>query len=78
MEDKLALLGHISVASGSKIQAQSGIAKPIKQENKAWYGSPAFEYGQFLRSQVYFQKLPQLEKRIKDLEKMIKKLSDEK
>jgi UDP-3-O-[3-hydroxymyristoyl] glucosamine N-acyltransferase len=70
------IVGHISVANGSKIQAQSGIAKPIKESNKAWYGSPAFGYNDFLRSQVYFQKLPSLEKRIRELEEKIKKLSE--
>lgn len=75
---QVGIVGHISVADGSKIQAQSGIAKPIKTPNKAWYGSPAFDYSSFLRSQVYFQKLPELEKRIRELEKIIKKLSEQK
>ncbi len=74
---QVGIVGHITVANGSKIQAQSGIAKSIKQENKAWYGSPAFDYNGFLRSQVYFQKLPKLEKRIRELEKIIKKLSEQ-
>lgn len=66
------LVGHITIADGTKIQAQSGIAKSLKKENGAWYGSPAFEYSAFLKSQVYFQKLPQLEKRIRELEKQLK------
>ena len=73
---QVGVVGHISVADGSKIQAQSGIAKPIRQPNQAWYGSPAFGYSNFLRSQVYFQKLPQLEKRIRELEKTIKSLNE--
>lgn len=73
---QVGIVGHIQVADGTRIQAQSGIAKPIKEANKAWYGSPAFEYSSFLKSQVYFQKLPALEKRIKELEKLVKKLSE--
>ncbi len=72
---QVGIVGHITVADGSKIQAQSGIAKSITSPNEAWYGSPAFGYSSFLRSQVYFQKLPLLEKRIRELEKQLKKLS---
>jgi len=74
---QVGIVGHITVADGSKIQAQSGISKSIKNPNEAWYGSPAFGYSSFLRSQVYFQKLPQMEKRLKALEKQLKKLSGE-
>jgi UDP-3-O-[3-hydroxymyristoyl] glucosamine N-acyltransferase len=73
---QVGIVGHISVADGSKIQAQSGISKSIKAPNQAWYGSPAFGYNNFLRSQVYFQKLPQLEKRIRELEQQLKKMND--
>lgn len=73
---QVGIVGHITVADGSKIQAQSGISKSIKDPNQAWYGSPAFGYNNFLRSQVYFQKLPQLEKRIRALEKQLKNMGE--
>ncbi|MEM7103170.1 MAG: UDP-3-O-(3-hydroxymyristoyl)glucosamine N-acyltransferase [Bacteroidota bacterium] len=69
-------VGHIEVADGTRVQAQSGVARSITQPNKAWYGSPAFEYNSFLRSQVMFQKLPDLVKRINELEKMVKDLQN--
>lgn len=71
------LVGHIQVADGSKINAQSGVAKTIKKPNTAVTGSPAFDYNQALRSQIISRNLPELEKRVKELEQMVKKLANE-
>lgn len=66
------VVGHIVIADGTKVQAQSGVSRSIKKPNTAIYGSPAFAYNDFLRSQVYFQKLPMMEKRLRELEKKVK------
>jgi len=65
-------VGHIQVADGSKIQAQSGVNKSIKDDNSAWYGSPILPYNDYLRSYAAFRKLPNLMKRINELEKKLK------
>ncbi len=72
------IVGHISIADGAKINAQSGVSKSIKQPNTAVTGSPAHDYTSALRSQAISRKLPELEKRIKDLETFIKQLMAEK
>jgi UDP-3-O-[3-hydroxymyristoyl] glucosamine N-acyltransferase len=72
------IVGHIQIADGSKINAQSGVSKSIKAPNSAVTGSPAFEYTSALRSQAVSRKLPELEKRIKELEILIKQLLAEK
>jgi UDP-3-O-[3-hydroxymyristoyl] glucosamine N-acyltransferase len=72
------IVGHIQIADGSKINAQSGVSKSIKTPNSAVTGSPAFEYTSALRSQALGRKLPELEKRIKELEILIKQLLAEK
>lgn len=72
------IVGHVHIADGSKINAQSGVSKSIKVPNTAVTGSPAFEYTQALRSQILSRNLPALEKRIQELEKVIKNLQDEK
>lgn len=66
--------GHISVADGSKINAQSGVSKSIKNPNTTVSGTPAFDYTASLRSQAVSRKLPDLEKRINELEKIISEL----
>jgi len=65
------IVGHITIADGSRINAQSGVSKSIKQPNHAVTGSPAFEYAAALRSQAVSRNLPELEKRIAELEKII-------
>lgn len=72
------IVGHIHIADGSKINAQSGVGKSIKTPNTAVTGSPAYDYGHALRSQILSRNLPELEKRIKDLEQMIERLKNEK
>jgi UDP-3-O-[3-hydroxymyristoyl] glucosamine N-acyltransferase len=72
------IVGHILIADGTKINAQSGVAKSIKIPNTAVTGSPAYDYGHALRSQILSRNLPELEKRIKQLEQTIEQLKKEK
>lgn len=71
------LVGHIQIADGSKINAQSGVSKSLKEPYSAVTGSPAADYTSALRSQAVFRNLPQLEKRIQELENIIKQLMTE-
>lgn len=72
------IVGHIQIADGTKINAQSGVSKSIKTTNTAVTGSPAYDYGMALRSQILSRNLPEIEKRIKELEQMIERLKIEK
>ncbi len=72
------IVGHISIADGSKINAQSGVSKSIKVPKTAVTGSPAFDYTAALRSQALGRNLPELEKRIKDLEILLRQMIAEK
>jgi UDP-3-O-[3-hydroxymyristoyl] glucosamine N-acyltransferase len=71
------VVGHIQIADGSKINAQSGVSKSIKTPNSAVTGSPAFDYTSALRSQAITRNLPELEKRLSDLENQIRQLLEE-
>ena len=66
---QVGLIGHITIASGVKIAAQSGITKDIKEEGIVVQGSPAFEFGPYQRSYAVFRNLPKLVKQVNDLEK---------
>ena len=68
------IVGHIQIADGTKIYAQSGVSKSIKSPNSAVTGSPAYDYTMALRSQAITRNLPQLEKRILELEKIIREM----
>jgi UDP-3-O-[3-hydroxymyristoyl] glucosamine N-acyltransferase len=71
------IVGHIQIADGTRINAQSGVSKSIKAPNTSVTGSPAFDYTSALRSQAVSRKLPELEKRIKELEKLVQQLLGE-
>lgn len=72
------VVGHVQIADGARINAQSGVTKSIKTPGGAVTGSPAFEYTSALRSQALSRNLPELEKRIKELEELVKQLMAEK
>ncbi|HLA60282.1 MAG TPA: UDP-3-O-(3-hydroxymyristoyl)glucosamine N-acyltransferase [Puia sp.] len=75
---QVGIVGHIQIADGSKINAQSGVTKSMKTPNSAVTGSPAFDYTSALRAQAAARKLPEFEKRIIELEKLIQQLLAEK
>ena len=74
---QVGIVGHISIGDGAKINAQSGVSKSI-ESGKAVTGSPAYDYTSALRSQAVTRKLPELEKRVKELEALVKQLLAEK
>ena len=72
------IVGHIQIADGARINAQSGVSKSIKVPNSTVTGSPAFDYTSALRSQAITRNLPDLEKRISELENLVRQLMTEK
>ena len=66
---QVGFVGHITIADGVKISAQSGIGNSITNEGEIVQGSPAFGIGDYRRSYVMFRNLPELERRISQLEK---------
>jgi len=71
------LAGHINIGNGAKINAQSGVGKSLKP-GQSVTGSPSYEYGNAIRSQAIARNLPELEKRINELEKQIAALTEKK
>ncbi|HVI46964.1 MAG TPA: UDP-3-O-(3-hydroxymyristoyl)glucosamine N-acyltransferase [Chitinophaga sp.] len=74
---QVGIVGHIQIADGTKINAQSGLSKSITVPNTSLTGSPAYDYKSSLKSQAIFRNLPDLEKRVKELEEMVKQLLQE-
>lgn len=63
------IAGHLNIADGTRIQAQSGVNRNIKEPGSTLYGSPALPYHDFLRAYAVFRKLPDLQKRLDELER---------
>jgi UDP-3-O-[3-hydroxymyristoyl] glucosamine N-acyltransferase len=66
--------GHITIADGSRIAGQSGVTKSIREPNRSVNGTPAADFSSYLRVQAHSRNLPDLEKRVKELEKMVEQL----
>lgn len=73
---QVGIVGHIQIGDGARINAQSGVSKSL-EPGKAVTGSPAYDYTAALRSQAVNRKLPELEKRVKELESLIRQLMSE-
>ncbi len=71
---QVGIVGHISIAKGTNIGAKSGVNNTIKEENMKWNGLPLTQYRESLRIQVAIKKLPELERKIEELQKIIEDL----
>ncbi|HTF81360.1 MAG TPA: UDP-3-O-(3-hydroxymyristoyl)glucosamine N-acyltransferase, partial [Cytophagales bacterium] len=68
---QVGIVGHINLANRTKVGAQSGVSKTVEKEGIALSGSPAFDYKSQLKSSVIFKNLPQVEKRLEELEEKV-------
>ncbi|MCB0507503.1 MAG: UDP-3-O-(3-hydroxymyristoyl)glucosamine N-acyltransferase, partial [Bacteroidetes bacterium] len=71
---QVGFVGHIVIAPYTKINAKSAVASHIKQENQIVSGIPAIDIKQHFKSTVVYKNLPELGKKIRNLENEIKKL----
>jgi UDP-3-O-[3-hydroxymyristoyl] glucosamine N-acyltransferase len=71
---QVGISGHISIANGSQLSAQTGVNSSIKEEGKAWGGSPNMPFKDYLRAHAKLRQLPELDKKVYELEKIIKEL----
>lgn len=66
---QVGVAGHISVADNSIVGAQAGVNSSIRKPDGIWLGGPAIEIGNFRKSAILFKNLPQMEQRLRDLER---------
>jgi UDP-3-O-[3-hydroxymyristoyl] glucosamine N-acyltransferase len=72
---QVGISGHIAIADGIKIAGKTGVTKSFLTTNMTLTGNPAAEQKQSLRTQVYVKNLPELEKRVQELEILVQQLS---
>lgn len=72
---QVGISGHLAIADGIKIAGKTGVTKSFLTANMTLTGYPAAEQKQSLRSQVYLKNLPELEKRVQELEILVQQLS---
>lgn len=66
---QVGVAGHITVAENSIIGAQAGVNSSIRKADGIWLGGPAIEISNFRKSAILFKNLPQMEQRLRDLER---------
>jgi UDP-3-O-[3-hydroxymyristoyl] glucosamine N-acyltransferase len=71
---QVGFVGHIHIAAGTQIGAQSGVQKAITEENQQWIGSPVMPLKEAFKAQVLVRNLPDLQNRIKELESRMNEL----
>ena len=72
------LAGHINIADNVKINGQSGVNKSVKTAGVSITGTNAYDYTKAMRSMAVARTLPEMEKRITELERFVKQLLQEK
>jgi len=71
---QVGFVGHINIPDGSRIGAKSGVSNGVKKPGRTWQGIPLMEHRQSLKVHVIYRNLPELEKRVSEMEKMLKQL----
>ena len=70
------IVGHLNLADRTLIQAQSGVTRSTRKPGAKLYGSPALDYGNYLKSYAVFKNLTALQAKVKELEKIISELKN--
>ncbi|GIL23304.1 MAG: UDP-3-O-acylglucosamine N-acyltransferase [Bacteroidota bacterium] len=68
---QVGIAGHLVIANRTQIGAQAGISKSVKEEGQQLLGYPAIDIKEYFRSYAVFKRLPELNDRLRDLEKKI-------
>ena len=67
---QVGIVGHLTIGNNVKIQAQSGVARNIK-DDETLQGTPSFGYNDFSKSYVHFKNLPKIITELEELKKEI-------
>lgn len=71
---QVGVAGHITVADNSIIGAQAGVHTHIRKADGIWLGAPAMEINSFRKSAILFKSLPEMEHRLRAVEKKTKSM----
>src|SRR5579859_1587586 len=72
---QVGIAGHLVLANHTSIGAQAGISKSIRDEGQRLIGYPAFDLKEYFKSYAVFKRLPDLNDRLRELERKIAQLN---
>jgi UDP-3-O-[3-hydroxymyristoyl] glucosamine N-acyltransferase len=67
-----AFVGHLRIADGTKVQARSAVKDDVTEKNKGLSGAPAMDAREHYRQLAALKQLPDLIRRVQELEKQLK------
>ena len=73
---QVGIAGHLKIGDQAVVAAQSGVMHDIPEKGK-WLGAPAQPDRQAKRQLIALQQLPELVRRVKELEELVKRKGDE-
>jgi UDP-3-O-[3-hydroxymyristoyl] glucosamine N-acyltransferase len=68
---QVGIAGHLTIANRTSFGAQSGILKSITKEDEKLLGAPAFDVKEYFRTYAVFKQLPDLNHRLRELERKV-------
>jgi len=68
---QVGIAGHLVIANNTSVGAQAGIAKSVKEEGQRLLGYPVIDVKDYFRSYAVFKQLPDLNHRLRQLEKKV-------
>lgn len=68
---QVGIAGHLVIANNTSLGAQAGVPKSIKEEGQRLLGYPVFDIKEYFRSYAVFKQLPDINHRLRELEKKI-------
>jgi UDP-3-O-[3-hydroxymyristoyl] glucosamine N-acyltransferase len=68
---QVGIAGHLVIANNTSVGAQAGISKSVKEEGQKLLGYPVFDIKEYFRSYAVFKRLPELNDRLRELEKKV-------
>ena len=64
---QVGVAGHVKIADEVMIRHKAEFHRPLRKKGSKWYGSPALDYTNYLKSYTYFQNnLPEWAKQDKN------------
>ncbi|MFA6779895.1 MAG: UDP-3-O-(3-hydroxymyristoyl)glucosamine N-acyltransferase [Paludibacteraceae bacterium] len=68
------VVGHCTIADGSMFAAQTGVIGSIRVPNQGFQGSPHLLASEYMKSYVYFKRLPEMRAQMNEMRKEIDEL----
>ena len=66
---QVAVIGHLKIHNKTTIAGQAGVSKSTKKEGETLFGYPAYDIKGYMSSYAVFKQLPDINRRLRELEK---------